>query len=62
MKNVNSNVTGSRCTTSSVTLQQGVAVNGDSITIEIYKLADYRIDTQAWDGSSVSQLSLIIFI
>jgi len=43
-----------------VTLVEDVAQIGDEITIEIYKFADFRIDVKGWDGSSFTQLSVIL--
>ena len=45
---------------SSVTINNGVAVAGDSITIEILKFADYKVDVKNWDGSSIQELSIIL--
>lgn len=43
-----------------ITLTPGVAQNGDEVTVEITKFADFRIDTKGWDGSSFAELSLVI--
>ena len=45
---------------SKVTLLSGVANIGDEITIEIFKFADYKIDVKGWDGSSFTELSVVI--
>lgn len=45
---------------SSVTISNNIGEAGDSITIEILKFADYKIDTKNWDGSSIQDMTLVL--